>query len=521
MSQLNVFRTISLIAAVMWPGYWILLPNDVVDPFWLRCVFSALFLFLVVGSYFSEKIADHITLLFHGVTALAVIWLGGILWVNRFLPEYSASYLVLTFGAGIIFEDSKKLLLFITLSFVVILIAAFTAVDPVFDPFILLGLLGGVMTISYISRGVRLKEKSILVANSEIQGMIKEAAFDTNYHGIMVVNQQGKIIERNTAFNDIFMLPKSVIHSVEADASILAAMELAKDPEQLVKWVDHGRDNPESETLDILELKDGRYIERFSKPLKLRGEIKGRLWFFADITEQKNRIVELTKRNFELDSFVYRASHDIKAPLNSIMGLIEIIQQEKNSDQFLLYTELMSRSTTKLNEFIKELVHFSQVSKLNVVREVIDLDSLIGDILANLKFMEGADKLDVKIDLQLDALLYSDPLRLEIVLSNLISNVIKYQDKKKPQSYLHIKANVVDEHATVEIKDNGIGIPDEHQERIFELFFRASSQSFGSGLGLYNVINAVQKIGGKIELDSKPGEGTTFMLDIPNQSSEL
>jgi signal transduction histidine kinase len=109
-------------------------------------------------------------------------------------------------------------------------------------------------------------------------------------------------------------------------------------------------------------------------------------------------------------------------------------------------------------------------------------------------------------------------MRLGIILNNLISNAVKYQNHQEPQPWVKVNAKVTAEQAVILISDNGIGIKPEYMDRMFKLFFRASLQSYGSGLGLYIVKNTVEKLGGTIELASEYGKGSTFTVVIPNSA---
>lgn len=244
------------------------------------------------------------------------------------------------------------------------------------------------------------------------------------------------------------------------------------------------------------------------------------LVILRDVTQRKTTERELIQRNFELDSFVYRASHDLKAPLNSLMGLIDILQSESPPPAFVKYLQLMDRSVLKLDTFIRNLTDFSRITRLEIQHQEVNFDELLEEINESLLYMERASSVRKDIELDLKCPLYGDRFHLGIVLSNLISNAIKYQDHSKEESWVKVRIEVSTHEARINVEDNGIGIPKKHQDRLFELFFRASNQSFGSGLGLYITKNAVEKMGGAIVLNSEEGEGTSFSFFIPNHYRE-
>ena len=236
-----------------------------------------------------------------------------------------------------------------------------------------------------------------------------------------------------------------------------------------------------------------------------------------DITERKQYENELVKRNFELDNFVYRASHDLKAPLNSVMGLISLIESEKPPAFVTNYIGLMKKSVTKLDGFIRDLTDYSRNTRLEITGIPLDFEELIKESLENLQHMENAEKVKINTRINQPFVFYSDAFRTSIVINNLISNALKYQDLKKEKQIIEIVADVFQTRVEIQIKDNGIGIPQLHQAHIFEMFYRASYQSFGSGLGLYIVKNAVDKLGGTISFESEEGKGTTFYVSLPSR----
>lgn len=235
-----------------------------------------------------------------------------------------------------------------------------------------------------------------------------------------------------------------------------------------------------------------------------------------DVTRRKETERELIRRNFELDSFVYRSSHDLKAPLNSIMGLIGIIQSESEDPVVGKYIKLMNKSVLKLDAFIRDLTDFSRNERQELARVPVSFANLVQDSIENLKFMENADRVNIEQDIHSDAVFYSDPMRVDIILNNLISNAVKYQNLQAEQSWVKIGIAVDEKEALLTVADNGIGIKAEHQGKMFELFFRASLQAYGSGLGLYIVKNTVEKLNGEISLQSEYGKGTVFTVRIPN-----
>lgn len=245
------------------------------------------------------------------------------------------------------------------------------------------------------------------------------------------------------------------------------------------------------------------------------------LIMLRNVTERKRTEKELIKRNFELDSFVYRASHDLKAPLTSLMGLIRIAKTDTDIERMPMYFGMMDKSVSKLDTFIKDLTDFSRNARLETQWVEIDFRETIYELSENLRFMENADRVKTELEINQTEPFFSDPLRIGIIFNNLISNGVKYFDTKKADPWVKIIIDVNEEGARIKIQDNGIGIGKEHMPRIFDLFYRATAESFGSGLGLYIVKNAVEKLRGNIRAESEIGEGTTFLIFLPKSDSPI
>ena len=240
----------------------------------------------------------------------------------------------------------------------------------------------------------------------------------------------------------------------------------------------------------------------------------------SDIKNWQQRIEEnnqeLKKTNAELDRFVYSTSHDLRAPLTSVLGLINIALAESDPELIRDFLRRMRNSVLRLDLFIQDIVNYSRNTRLEVIEEEINFKELLDDILEKMEFMENANSIDFKIQVKDGGKFYSDKNRLNVILSNLISNGIKYQDFNKEYRYIYIKIKISKDKATITIEDNGQGIPFEYQEKVFHMFFRASEQSTGSGLGLYIVKEMIDKLSGSIKMISNPGLGTKFQLEIPN-----
>jgi PAS domain S-box-containing protein len=240
-----------------------------------------------------------------------------------------------------------------------------------------------------------------------------------------------------------------------------------------------------------------------------------------DITKRKITESELINTNFELDSFVYKASHDLKAPLRSIMGLIKLARLENQDEVQHNYLNMMSKSVSSLDQFIKDLTQFSRNNRLDIEAKLIDFDALVLEALNNLQFFDHADKVKIYKKFNASVNFYSDLTRISTILNNLISNAFKYHRFENNNPYINIEIETTFEFAEIKIQDNGQGIDSRYLGRIFEMFYRASELSYGSGLGLYIVKNAVTRLDGEIRVSSVLNEGSEFTVKLPNLINDI
>jgi signal transduction histidine kinase len=227
---------------------------------------------------------------------------------------------------------------------------------------------------------------------------------------------------------------------------------------------------------------------------------------------------ELKKINKELDSFVYSVSHNLKAPLMSVLGLINLAKMEdkKLGNSFSSYFSMMEQSIHKLDDTLKEILEYSRNARKELSIEEVDVAKIITDNLEKMQYLPGFNALRKSVNVNIAAPLLSDSYRISVIFNNLISNAIKYSDPQKEDSFLNIDVDVNEMSAAFLVEDNGIGIAKEYVTKVFDMFFRATMQKDGAGLGLYIVKETVDKLHGRVSIASEPRIGTSFKIEIPN-----
>jgi len=232
--------------------------------------------------------------------------------------------------------------------------------------------------------------------------------------------------------------------------------------------------------------------------------------------EKKN--VDLVKINNELDSFVYNISHNLRAPLASVIGLVNIakLDPDKSEEAAENYFDLMGKSTLRLDDTLKEILAYAQNLRTEVELSIVDLKKLVDESFDRLKNLTGFPGIKMQFDINSDTPLYSDGYRLSVILDNLFSNSIKYKDNRKSSQLIGIKASITSTCAIINIHDNGVGIHPDYLPNVTNMFFRGNEKSDGAGLGLYVVNEVIRKLKGTMVITSAYGEWTNVEVTLPS-----
>ncbi|MFZ4262048.1 sensor histidine kinase [Sphingobacterium sp. HJSM2_6] len=244
-------------------------------------------------------------------------------------------------------------------------------------------------------------------------------------------------------------------------------------------------------------------------------EEANRYYLTHSLLDLKNR--ELVKAYEELDKFAYSVSHDLKDPLSGIVGAIKIAMDFDRVEQFHEILELMRKSVVRLEEYIDNLGEYYLVRRGDLNLSIIDFEIIFENLIDFYNVFLKSRGVTINTFADQSYPFICDKSIIELILHNLISNAIKYQKKEEFHKTINVTVNTEPNQVVIIVEDNGIGIPRESQDVIFNLFHRASDQAEGMGFGLYNVKNAVQKLNGEIILTSKEGKGSTFKVIIPSK----
>jgi two-component system, sensor histidine kinase and response regulator len=280
-----------------------------------------------------------------------------------------------------------------------------------------------------------------------------------------------------------------------------------------------------NERIEITALhRDGHEfpIELAISPLQW-GERRHFAAFVRDVTERKQaqlelgrKVEELARSNAELEQFAYVASHDLQEPLRMVASYTQLLARrysgklDADADEFIGFAV---DGATRMQTLIQDLLYYSRVTTKGQSLQTTSAEAVCGDALGNLrKSIEDSNAL-VSVG-PLPAVL-ADATQLTQLFQNLIGNAIKYRDHRRPE--IRIGAKSEGDLALFSIEDNGIGIEPQYFDRIFQMFQRLHTRSeySGTGIGLALCRKIVERHGGRIWLESRPGQGSTFLFTIP------
>ncbi|MEO6328994.1 MAG: ATP-binding protein [Ginsengibacter sp.] len=358
---------------------------------------------------------------------------------------------------------------------------------------------------------------------------ILEATIESTADGILVADFNGKIVRFNNKFVELWRIPKEILSSRDDEKAIAFVLDQLVNPEEFISKVKELYIKKNDLSFDIFHCKDGRIFERYSQPQLINGECVGRVWNFRNITESKLaeetllrseadleiKNMELEIKNRELEQFAYVASHDLQEPLRTTSSFVELLQtqySEMLDDRANQYLTFITQSSDRMRMFIKDLLDYSRIGRKKDL-EQIDCNSMLSLVLEDLNKLITDE--NPKIHAEHLPVINGYPTDIQQLFQNLVMNAIKFR-KKNTTPEIEISAKLIPGYWEFAFSDNGIGIDEKHNERIFIIFQRLHTRGEykGSGIGLSHCKKIVELHGGKIWVKSNPGEGATFYFTI-------
>ena len=377
--------------------------------------------------------------------------------------------------------------------------------------------------LTNITRGqtIKMQFEALTAATKELNKLSLIATKTQNC--VIITDAAGKIEWVNHAFELLYdykleeitgRLPREVIIASDSQELILGLVKSAISSKQTQSKAITTFSKNQQEFRSFIEI---------TPIFGNTGELLNTVALIQDVTDIHNyqtslehKNVELKKINSELDNFVYSVSHDLRSPLLSIKGLLNLIaMDETKNDIYLEYIRLALTSVDRLDDTIQEILDYSRNARFDLSLSELDLREIVQHIFEDLKYSVEPP---VYFNLQIigSSVITSDKFRLETILKNLVGNGFKYRSTDIDQCYVLVKVDTTGDHVDISVSDNGTGISEKNLPRIFEMFYRGSSAVPGTGLGLYICKEIAEKLNGTLSAESELGKGTTIKLQLPN-----
>ncbi len=262
-----------------------------------------------------------------------------------------------------------------------------------------------------------------------------------------------------------------------------------------------------------------RYIKKPWDEFELQNAIQNAYDIYTTRQQLKGKIHELEKTNSELNRFVYSTSHDLRSPLASVMGILNLARMENSVTDPNNYLGMIETCVNKMDIFIQKIIEYYKSVRVETENTHIDFATLLGESIDMCRMQNPAVKF--LLNIRQPVKFFNDAFRVSVIMDNLISNAVKYQKPTSQDPTVKVNVDADESAGVIEIEDNGIGILEQHLNNIFNMFFRSNNNVNGLGIGLYIVKEALMRIGGDISVRSEYGVGTTFRLTIPNRITTL
>ena len=222
----------------------------------------------------------------------------------------------------------------------------------------------------------------------------------------------------------------------------------------------------------------------------------------------------LEERNQELDQILYRISHDLRSPITSINGILNILEYEPRTETQQICFDHIHDKSSQMDELLKALSILAKANTNDIHYTSTDIEQLVRDCISDLRYATNFSDVVIRTEAAGDMMVFTDRLLVSILLKSLLANALTFRPSGQ-DGFILIKTKVYDSSFELEIIDNGEGISDSIKDQIFNMFYRGSERSTGSGLGLYIVRKICDQLKGQIQLVNANGL-TTFKVAMPN-----
>ncbi|MDD4652674.1 MAG: ATP-binding protein [Methanothrix sp.] len=362
--------------------------------------------------------------------------------------------------------------------------------------------------------------EEVLIFNNIILRTQQESSID----GILVVDENGGILSYNQRFVDLWGISLDVIDSKSDERTLQSLRDKMANPKEFaVKGINPPEVRDEI-CRDEIVLKDGRSLDCYSAPMiGANGKYYGRVQYFRDITERKRaeevllkKSEDLARSNADLAQFAYIASHDLQEPLRTITRFVQLLEKryhgklDQDADEFIGY---IVSGTKRMQQLINDLLTYSRIDTRRDPLCPMKMEDAVQSAIQYLKYVIEETKGTIKYGL-LPSII-ADEQQMTQLVTNILGNALKFHGEEAPR--IEISAALKGNDWIFSVRDNGIGIDPQYKDRIFEIFQRLHTREeySGTGIGLAIAKKIVERHGGRIWVESEPGEGSTFKFTLP------
>jgi signal transduction histidine kinase len=380
-----------------------------------------------------------------------------------------------------------------------------------------------------------IEERQQVEAELQFSNVILKTQQEASPDGILVVDERDEMISFNQRFVDMWGIPEDIIRSRSDELAQQSVLDKLVDPEAFLARVAYLYEHREEESWEEIDLVDGRAFERHSAPMfGADGQYYGRVWTFRDVTEARvaaqeakslneeleqriaERTAELEAANQELESFVYSASHDLRAPLRAMDGFSRIVLQDhaaELSPDVQRYLHIVRDNVRHMSTLLDGLLSLSRLGRLDLRKQMIAPGELVHQVLEELRTEHKDRQVEVTVG-DLPAC-QADPVLLKQVYANLLSNAYKFT-RKREAARIEVGCQQKDGERVYYVQDNGVGFDQRYADKLFGVFQRLHStgEYEGTGVGLAIVQRIVRYHGGRVWAEAAVDKGATFYFTL-------
>lgn len=338
------------------------------------------------------------------------------------------------------------------------------------------------------------------------------ATLESTADGILVVDEERRVVDFNDTFVKLWQLPRELVESRDDEALLTHVCSQLKDPDDFLRGVEALYENEHSSSSDVLEFADGRIYERYSQPQLLGDEVVGRVWSFRDVTlkqQMQNQLLE-TQKLQAIARLAGGVAHDFNNLLQVIIVCAEMVEEGVDDEQALTDLHSIKSAAERGAGLVQQLLAFAR--EQTTVPRGLELQEHFEQIRPLISSALG-EAIELRFDVAESCPpVFVDGEHLERVFLNLAVNTREAMD----EGYFAVSAEPKDaDTVRITVRDNGPGMEPEIAQRAFEPFFTTHGRATRSGLGLSTVVGLIEQAGGRVSMETAPGEGVALAIELP------